>query len=306
MGSSINSRAVGQPAGPTFVVRHTLIAVRDSAFPKQGDFVMTALGYLARAIRFFVARVPMAAAFLVWASLASVTAAGTIVFDGDATFSQNLSVLTGDSQIARLPGNFPPPYPSLSSIGNSNTDLTSGGILYTGGSFSYTSVANDVDTGVVIYWSGQRQFTASGGRYGLEAVLSGSIGEPAEGLVTAISLETSVLSHGNDATLALAKVNNPADGKILSADVLGSAFNYAAGANDTLYQVGKIEISPTEAGQLFTFDFTGYNKSLINSIPEPTSLILLGTATAGLLGHVWRRRRKPAPSGCSAFHPGVG
>ena len=111
----------------------------------------------------------------------------------------------------------------------------------------------DVETGVVIAWNEFRQFTASGGGYQLESVISSSIDEPAEGLVTAISLSTLVLSHNADATLALATVKNPADGKILSADVLGSSFEYAEGAGDTLYQAGEIKISPTEAGQVFTF-----------------------------------------------------
>lgn len=220
--------------------------------------------------------------------------AGSITWSDDAMFTQTLTKLTGTGSFGNVDNT---PRPMLSSIGPNGEALDEfSGMEYDGGSFTYTSSANDVETGVVLYWQAGRNFSATSGTYVLESVLQGSSEEPAAGLITKISLSTIVFSQGaGSSSEAIAKFG-PQTGtdNSFSSIVVGTAYEYPSDTDDELFMTGEIDIKPTAADQVFTFNFSVAVGSQIAPVltPEPSAVFLL---CAGIGLCYWKLRRKSMP-----------
>jgi PEP-CTERM motif len=193
--------------------------------------------------------------------------------------------------------------PKLGSIGTTGQALAMGGGMefdglncppefQTCGSFTYTSGANDASTGVVLEWQASRTFSATAGGYFLKSVLQGSREQPAFGLVTNISLSTTVASRGagtpSEANAIVGLLLGTND---FSSIVSGAAYNYNSTTSDQLIMTGEIDIHPTAQGQVFTFNFPNAVGSLIQPIPEPSTFLLLAIGIGGMAG-IWALKIK--------------
>src|SRR5262249_12924591 len=84
---------------------------------------------------------------------------------------------------------------------------------------------------------------------------------------------------------------------------LGLAFNSQGDlfvANRNFSQIGTVsEVTPTGQVSTFASGFQGpyglaFEPSQVPTVPEPSSLTLLGIGTISLLGYGWRRRKQAA------------
>lgn len=220
----------------------------------------------------------IAFAILVWSTLGVMTpwsSAGLITFTGNPTDITIPSVPGGSGETDDTT--------SFTNIGNNGVNVTSGGFSISNGDFTYNTGDDDQEgQTLTMYWVSERPVTLTAGDYVLSSSFSGTYTINNGGTLDRVVVETSLSPPGTPAYFASADTKNFApEGGFLAEGTSGVIA--AKAGNYTLEQSGRITFTLGVNPEKLTIIWPNSSTSLIMSVPEPSSWILLGTSIVTLL-----------------------